>query len=45
VRNDSEMVGDVRVSEGPEVDERYTDQARIHVKVLGSDRLTPPTEE
>jgi len=39
------MVGDVRVSEGPEVDERYTDQARIHVKVLGSDRLTPPTEE
>ena len=23
----------------PQVDERYTDQARIHVKVIGNDRL------
>lgn len=29
----------------PQVDERYTDQARIHVKVIGNDRLTPPSEE
>src|SRR4051794_25323359 len=29
----------------PEVDERYTDQARFHVKVLSDDWLAPPTEE
>src|SRR5689334_20118374 len=28
-----------------EVDERYTDQARIHVKVIGDDQLAPPVEE
>jgi hypothetical protein len=29
----------------PEVDERYTDQARFHVKVVGDNRLAPPIEE
>jgi hypothetical protein len=31
--------------DAPEVDERYTDQARILVKVIGDDRLAPPVEE
>ena len=29
----------------PEIDERYTDQARFHVKVIGDNRLAPPIEE
>lgn len=29
----------------PEVDNRYTDQARFHVRVIGEDSTAPPTEE
>ncbi len=28
-----------------EVDQRYTDQARFHVKVVSDDQLAPPIEE
>ncbi|WP_441963514.1 hypothetical protein [Mycolicibacterium houstonense] len=31
--------------DSPDVDERYTDQARVHIKIIGDDRLAPPVEE
>lgn len=33
------------VLDSPNKDERYTDQARLHIKVVGDDRRGPPVDE